>query len=212
MLDMRHRYAQASRTNQRINQALSQENASAATFHQSVRSRATEQAQSLRVTRTASVLSVSTVWVSFTFLLCYLMLPLLRAGLGLSSQTLIGVLGTALASAAALMLIVPLMWTALSGLRASLAVNVNPDNTLAATSGSLLVWGLLHNILPGLVPFDMMGLTELTTFIGVNVIESAMFGVLFASIAKNGRQAFSMGALFQTLFFGLSYISLFTLF
>jgi cation transport ATPase len=212
MLDMRNRYAQASRTNQRINRALSQENASAATFHQSVRAQAFEQDQSLRVTKTSSVLAVSTAWISFTFMLCYLALPLLRTGLGLSSQSMVGILATTLTSAAALVVVVPLLWSALVRRRSSMAVNVNPDHILAATSGSLLVWGLLHSILPGLVTFDMMGLAELTTFVGANIIESSMFGVLFASLAKNGRHAFSMGALFQTLFLGLSYLSLFTLF
>jgi hypothetical protein len=212
MLDSQHRaahFSKARQLNQRINHALQKENASAAGFMESVRSRASEQAHA--ITQPGRIMSAATVWMSFTFILCYLALPLMRAGVGLSAQSGISILATALASAAGLMGVIALFTVAVAVLRPKASVHVDPDRTLAATSGSLLVWGLLHNILPGLIPFDEMATGELAAFIGSNVIESALFGVMLASFASSGRSAFSLGAMFQVLLFGLSYLAMFSL-
>lgn len=215
MLDSQHRsaahYAKAARLNQRVNQALSRENASATSFMESVRSQAAEQRSSLALTAPAKIASVTTVWMSFTFLLCYLALPMARMGLGLSTQTAAGLMTNVLASAAGLMAVFAMFAVGIAALRPSVSVNVDPDKTLAATAGSLLVWGFLHNILPGLIPFGEMGAGELLTFTGSNILESALFGVMLASFASTGRRAFTLGAAFQGVFLVLSYLAMFAL-
>ena len=150
--------------------------------------------------------------MSATFLLCYLALPLGRVALGMSLQTSASVMATALASAGGLLGVMALLSAVVAIVRPRVTANVDPDRILAATSGSLLVWGLLHNILPGLVHFSDMGGLELGTFIGSNILESALFGVVLASVAATGRGAFSLGALFQVLLFGLSYVAMFMMF
>lgn len=151
-------------------------------------------------------------WMSATFLLCYLALPLGRVAMGLSAQSGVAVLGTALASAAGLLGVLALLGTLLAVVRPAIQVDVEPDRILAATSGSLLVWGLLHNVLPGLMFFSEMTGGELGSFVASNFLESALFGVVLASVARTGRGAFALGAVFQTLLFSLSYIAMGTMF
>lgn len=133
-----------------------------------------------------------------TFALCTLLLPLTMAGLGLSSQTLGSVM--IVAGSAALSLI-GLWMVVATGLYAKKPTvereDGHRDRALTATAGSLLVWAVVHNAMPGLIPFGEMGGSELLAFLGVNIIESALFGVMLASIAETVRGAFSLGVLFQ---------------
>jgi len=201
-------YAKASRLNQRINQALQQENAAASGLLQSVRSSASAQAV---VTDPGRIASASAVWMSFTFLLCYLALPLFRTGFGMSGYGVSGILDHALAAAAGLMGVMALFTAAVTLFKPTLSVDVDPDKILSATAGSLLVWAVLHNILPFLVSFGAMGTIEFGTFFLANGIESALFGVMLASFAATGRSAFSLGAMFQFLMFSFSYIAMFAI-
>lgn len=161
-----------------------------------------------KAVRPGSFASAAVAWMSATFVLCYLALPLGRIALGLSTQTSDAVLGVALASSAGLLGALVLLGSVLAVTRPQVAVNVDPDRILSATSGSLLVWGLLHNTLPGLMFFSDMASGELGTFVASNFLESALFGVVLASITRSGRGAFALGALFQTLLFGLSYMAM----
>ena len=80
------------------------------------------------------------------------------------------------------------------------------EPALAATAGGLATWALLHNSLAFLVPFGEMSAPVLASFIAVNVLESALFGVMLASFVRSPGKAFALGAAFQALFMGLSYL------
>lgn len=153
-----------------------------------------------------------TAWMSLTFLLCYIGLPMARAGLGLSINSLNVMMGTAVASFGGLLGVMALTLLGIAAIRPAAQLKVDPDRVLAATSGGLLVWGLLHNILPGLLTFSDMASGELLSFIGSNIIENALFGVMLASMARTGRGAFTLGVTFQAALFLFSYAAMFMMY
>ncbi len=53
-----------------------------------------------------------------------------------------------------------------------------------------------------LVPFGEMSAPVLASFIAVNVLESALFGVMLASLVKSRAAGFALGGAFQLLFLG----------
>ena len=142
--------------------------------------------------------SAAAVWMSGTFVVCYLMMPLALAGLGLSTQTVASVVVVAFSAALAL---ASLWMFSLVGLVVHKPVvsleDDHRDRALVATVGGLLVWTILHNVLPGLVPFGNMGPGHLLSFLGANILENALFGVMLASVVKSVRGAFTLGVLFQ---------------
>ncbi|MDG1478179.1 MAG: hypothetical protein P8R54_01245 [Myxococcota bacterium] len=147
------------------------------------------------------------VWMGGTFALCYLLLPLARAGLGLSAQSVSGVV--LMAACAALSLAG--LWVATTvGLVLRKPVvsleSEHRDRAVTATVGGLLVWTVAHNVLPGLVPFGAMEAGELLSFFAANVLESALFGVMLASVAKTVRGALRLGVLFQGILLLSSYV------
>jgi len=163
----------------------------------------------LTVSQPARLAGAATVWMSLTFMLCYLALPLARASMGLTVHTADSVMATALASTGGLMGVMALSLFGIFLARPAASLNVNPDRILSATAGGLLVWGFLHNVLPGLIHFADMGGGELATFVGSNIIENALFGVMLASIARTGRGAFTLGVLFQAALVLISYHTMF---
>ncbi len=138
------------------------------------------------------------VWMGGTFAVCYLLLPLARIRMGLSMQSAGSV---AVVAASAALALVGLWMLATIGLivrRPVIALEEDHrDRAVTATTGGLLVWSILHNVLPGLIPFGEMEAGELLSFLGANVIESALFGVMLASVATTVRGALSLGVLFQ---------------
>ena len=135
-----------------------------------------------------------------TFAICYLLLPLARVGLGLSAQTAGSV--AVVAGSAALTLIGLWMAATMGLIMRKPVVQLEDDHrdrALTATTGGLLVWAILHNVLPGLIPFGDMAGGEMLSFLGANIIESALFGVMLASVARTVRGAFTLGVLFQSV-------------
>ena len=133
-----------------------------------------------------------------TFALCYLLLPLARMSLGLSTQSLASVVLVAGSAALALSGLWAMVATGLLLKKPTVKLEAaHSDRALTATTGSLLAWAILHNVLPGLVPFDEMSAGQLLSFLGANIVESALFAVMLASISETIRGAFSLGVLFQ---------------
>jgi hypothetical protein len=142
--------------------------------------------------------AAAAVWMGGTFALCYLMLPLGRIGLGLSTQSIGSV--ALVAACSALSLIGLWMFATLGLVVRKPVVSLEEDHrdrAVTATVGGLLTWAILHNVLPGLIPFGAMEAGEMLSFLGANVIENALFGVMLASVAKTVRGALSLGILFQ---------------
>ncbi len=154
----------------------------------------------------ARVAGAASVWMMGTFLLCYLLLPVAQVLLGVSSQSIFEVMITGVASALAFLPMLAVVVMGIVVLRPRLSLNTDVrDTALAATAGGLLIWTILHNTLPGLIWFGTMELSSLLSFIGANIIESALFGVMLASVVRTARAAFTLGLLFQGLFLLLSY-------
>ncbi|MEL6344109.1 MAG: hypothetical protein AAFV53_13400 [Myxococcota bacterium] len=153
--------------------------------------------------------SAVTAWVGLTFLVSYIALPLVRIAAGASSASVASLTYNAQASFIGLLGVLALTLFGLGVTRPAARLNVDPDRVLAATSGGLLTWGLLHNILPGLIPFGAMGGVELGTFLASNVIEAGLFGVMLASLTRTGRGAFTLGVVFQTALLMFSYIAMY---
>lgn len=151
----------------------------------------------------ARLAGAAAVWMGGTFAICYLLLPMARAGLGLSAQALEGVV--LVAGSAALSLLG--LWAAVTlGLllkRPTLAPeDGHPQRALVATTSSLLVWATAHNVMPWLMPLGELGGLELLSFLGANILESALFGVMLASLSQTIRGAFTLGMLFQGALLG----------
>ncbi len=147
------------------------------------------------------------VWMGGSFALCYLLLPLARAGLGLSAQSVGGVV--LMAACAALSLAGLWVATTVGLVLRKPVVSLEADHrdrAVTATVGGLLVWAVAHNVLPGLVPFGAMEAGELLSFFAANVLESALFGVMLASVAKTVRGALRLGVLFQGILLLSSYV------
>jgi len=149
-------------------------------------------------------------WMSMTFLLCYVFLPLTRQALGLrygSAPSLVeeGIMlgGSLAAFGVALATVVG--GIALTKPKVSLEVS-RREPVIAATLGGLMPWAILHNTLPSLVPFAEMGGGALLSFLAVNLLESAMFGVMLASFTRSPGKAFGLGFGFQILFMTLGVI------
>lgn len=151
----------------------------------------------------------ATVWMGCTFLLSYLLLPSLWEAVGLRDAQLWTLPGDLIA--------VGVVWLGAmgitaarhrrgEGLRVDLGDLATSDRLPAATLGGLLVWGFLHNVLPGLVPFGEMPAAWLAAFVGSNVLESALFGAVAATLARTRRGAFGLGALASATLLGLAWL------
>lgn len=161
------------------------------------------QAQS-SVPRTLPVRSLGAAmatWLGLVFVLCYFAFPLIMAAGGLNSGVL-----TALPYA--LPAFAMASFVAIAG-----AMAANPkvrvdwrgrrDPVISATLGGLGVWALIHNTSDLLVPFaDMTGL-ELGSFVGLNLLEMSLLGMMFSSFTRRRSVALALGGGFQLLLMGL---------
>jgi len=158
-------------------------------------------AQAPVLASTGRFLAAATVWATATFLLCYVAIPVGYTVVGLRPFTLPWVLpGHMLAFAFTWLLTAAAMLTIASrsgGVHVDLHGLGGSDRIPAAMLGGLLVWGLLHNLLPGLMPFGTMSLTFLGAFLMANIAENVLFGTILATLTKTRRGAFTAGAAFQ---------------
>ena len=166
-----------------------------------VRQQAIE-SQASTLAPTGRFLAAATMWAMATFLLCYIALPIGYSVAGLRPFTLFWTLpGNVLAFGFAWTLTAAVMLTRASaegGVRVDLHGLSGSDRIPAAMLGGLAVWGLLHNLLPGLMPFGTMSLSFLGVFLVSNIIENVLFGTILATITKTRRAAFAAGAAFQS--------------
>jgi hypothetical protein len=140
-------------------------------------------------------------WMTGVFGLVYVAVPLVLSAAGLHAGMIRGLLfnlpsfvGATVVATAAACIFKPRIATAMSGPR---------DPVIAAASGSLLVWGLLHNLSPILTPFSAFATPQLIAFIGLNVLEMGLIGMLLSSFTRNPLKAFALGAGFQLLIYAM---------
>lgn len=149
-------------------------------------------------------------WMSMTFLLCYVFLPLTRQAMGLRYTSAPSLMEEGLMMAGSLAAFGVALAVTIGGIAiAKPSVSLAPgrrEPVIAATLGGLLPWVLLHNTLPSLIHFSEMGMGALLSFLAVNVLESAMFGVMLASFTRSPGKAFGLGVAFQMLFMTLGVI------
>jgi len=84
------------------------------------------------------------------------------------------------------------------------------DPVIAATAGGLLTWAILHNLSALLTPFAQMEPLHLATFVGLNIVEMGLIGMMLASFTRSTVKAFALGMWFQLLVIGMC-IGLFAL-
>lgn len=171
----------------------------------SVEERVLAQVEQARAPMQAPVgrfLVASTLWALATFALCYVAIPLGYTLGGLRPFMLAWTLPGELVAFA-------FTWAATAAWMLSRAatrkgLQIDPhglaasDRIPAAMAGGLLVWGLLHNILPGLMSFGTMSMTFLGVFLLANLVENALFGTILGTVTRTRKGAFLAGALFQT--------------
>lgn len=140
-------------------------------------------------------------WLALVFATCYLFLPLLMALTGVTS----GIIAAAPYSlpAFAMASFVAIVGVAVVQPRVRLDVWGPRDPVLSATLGGLGVWAVVHNTSSLLLPFTSMGPLEFLGFFGLNVLEMAMLGMMFASFTRRRSVALALGGGFQLLVLGL---------
>ncbi len=170
--------------------------------------------------RPVRLAGAAAVWMGGTFALCYVLTPLIRMGVGLSTQSLSTLLLTSLSAAVALTglwMLVALgltirgLFTRKNARSPATPSSIGDDHggrTVSATAGGLLSWAVLHSALPGLLGFGEMGPAELSAFVIMNVLESALFGVMLSSAAKTRKGAFGLGVVFSGLLLIGSYLGM----
>jgi len=150
---------------------------------------------------TGRFLAAATLWATATFMLCYVAVPIGYTVAGLRPFILPWTLpGNMMAFAFTWLVTAAAMLTMASkegGVRVDLHGLGGSDRIPAAMLGGLLVWGLLHNLLPGLMPFGAMSLGFLGAFLTANIVENVLFGTILATLTKTRRGAFAAGAAFQ---------------
>ena len=141
------------------------------------------------------------VYMTGVFVVCYALVPMVTAQLGLFDGVLNGIVSNFRAfvmmlalTAAGILVFKPKLRMPQFGNKS------DTDPWLAATSGSLFSWALIHNVHPWLLHFVDLSGVELATFVAMNVLESALFGMLLASLVATRREAFILGASFNAVF------------
>lgn len=169
---------------------------------EAVRARAAAvQERAVGVARPKELAKAAVAWMSATFVLCYLAIPTALTALGLRPWATL----SPLEDSARLMGDVGGFGLAVIGVLAGLALlrpsvdvrEAQRDPVLAATAGGLLTWGVLHNVLPWLMPFAEMGAAPLAAFFVANVLESLLFGLMLGSFVRSRVAAFALGAAFS---------------
>jgi len=134
-------------------------------------------------------------WFAIVFAVCYLALPALATVLGLYSGMLPNLIPNTLAIG--LMALITTSLAVATQPRIITNVMAKPDPVIAATLGSLIVWAGGQELLPQLQALTSMPLVESLTFIGINIVESTMLGMMLASFVRSPLKAAALGAGFQ---------------
>jgi hypothetical protein len=140
-------------------------------------------------------------WLSLIFIACYFVGPLLMAGVGLNAGVL-AALPYALPSFA-LASFVAIVGAMVAQPKIRLDWRGRRDPVISATLGGLGVWALVHNTSDLLVPFSDMSALELGSFVGLNLLEMSLLGMMFSSFTRRHSVALALGGGFQLLLMGL---------
>lgn len=156
----------------------------------------------------SALMGAMLAWMSVVFGVCYVVLPATAGALGLFT----GVIESFMFNMPAFVLSSLIAVVAGVALRPKMRLDWSGprDPVLSAASGSLLLWAIIHNSTPLLRPFASMGGAELVTFVGMNIVEALMIGMMLASFTKSRAAAFALGAGFQALLLGIT-LALFSL-
>ena len=171
---------------------------------------AAERSAPLEIDKPGLIAGAAAAWMGVTFLLCYVLLPMTRQALGLRYTLSPSLFEEGLMLAGSLGAFAITLGVTVGAIAIKRpTVSLDParrEPILAATAGGLLPWLVLHNTLPTLIHFDEMSAGVLLSFIGVNILESALFGAMLASFSRSPGRAFALGAGFQLLFMSLGVI------
>ena len=140
-------------------------------------------------------------WLTLTFGLCYVALPALLAIVGWNTGVIAGISFSLPAFALAAFVVV--IGVLVAQPRIQLSAAQPRDPVVAATLGGLGVWAVVHNTSSLLMPFTSMSPLELLSFLGLNVLEMTLLGMMFASFTKRTGVALALGGGFQMLVLGL---------
>lgn len=140
-------------------------------------------------------------WLSLTFGLCYVAVPALLAIVGWNTGVIAGFWFSLPAFAMASL--IATVGVLIAQPRMQLSLTQPRDPVLAATLGGLGVWAVVHNTSSMLMPFTSMSPLELLSFLGLNVLEMTLLGMMFASFTKRTSVALALGGGFQLLVLGL---------
>lgn len=154
-----------------------------------------------RTVPTRALVGAVGTWFALIYALCYVVLPTAGAALGLYSNLVPNLIVNTIALAPAALITMALVAasqpTVVTNLRAS------RDPVIAATAGSLLAWLGLVETVDVVQPLSGMPWYEALTFLGFNIVEQGMLGMMLASFTRSPAKAFALGAAFQVLVLGL---------
>jgi hypothetical protein len=155
------------------------------------------------VARTSHVQNASAVWMCITFWVCYVMLPIGASITGLYEGLLKNLwpaipafIGMLAATMLALQVVAPKV-------RVPRRDKVLVEPYWAAMGAHFLTWMVLQNSLGGLRHFSDMNGLEALTLVGINLVESTLFGLMLGSYARKPGVAIALGVAFQVAFVGL---------
>jgi hypothetical protein len=133
-------------------------------------------------------------WSIGVFGLCYVAIPWLLSLLGIVGD---GLSHVATDMVGAAITVLPALLLVAIGRPSVRAADVSRAATIAATASGFAVWAALHNTLPGLARFNELGVVGLPVFVAVNLLESALWGVMIGSVSRGIGKAFVFGGLFS---------------
>ncbi|MCB9759667.1 MAG: hypothetical protein H6739_07475 [Alphaproteobacteria bacterium] len=137
-------------------------------------------------------------WTAVIFGTCYVALPFGAEVFGLYPGLLRNLGSSALSLAVMALLTVGVLRVVRPEVRIPRDLaNAPRDPVIAATAGGFGTWLVLHNLIPGLMHFDMMSSTMVMTFAAFNLLEGALWGMMLASFVRSRTGAFVLGAAFQ---------------
>lgn len=155
------------------------------------------------VARTSHVQNASAVWMCIAFWVCYVMLPIGASITGLYE----GLLKNLWPAIPAFVLMLAGTMLALQVVAPRVRVprrdKVLVEPYWAAMGAHFLTWMVLQNSVAGLRHFSDMNGLEALTLVGINLVESTLFGLMLGSYARKPGVAVALGVAFQAAFVGL---------
>lgn len=150
---------------------------------------------------TKALVGAVAAWFGLVYAVCYVALPTAGTAVGLYSNLIPNLVVNTFALIPAALITMGLV--ALTKPDVVTHLRAKRDPVIAATLGSLLVWFGLMETVSAVQPLSSMPWYEALTFLGFNVVEQSMFGMMLASFVRTPGKAFALGAAFQILLVSL---------